>query len=37
LGVLQARDEGEEHCLGGVLEEVGVGALGAVELFGFGL
>jgi hypothetical protein len=37
LGVLQARDEGEEHSLGRILEEVGVGALGAVELLGLSL
>lgn len=37
LRVLKTGDQGEEHCLRGVLKEVGVGALGAVELLGFGL
>lgn len=37
LGVFQSSDQGEEHSLRGILEEVGVGALGAVELFSLGL
>lgn len=37
LGVLQASDEGENNCLRHVFEVIGVGALGAVELLGFGL
>lgn len=37
LGVFQAGGQGKEHGLGRVLEEVGVGALGAVELLSAGL
>lgn len=37
FGILQASDQGEEHRLRGILEEIGVGALGAVELLGLGL
>lgn len=37
LRVFQPGHQREEHSLGGVLQEIGVRALGAVELLGFGL
>lgn len=37
LGVFHTCDQDREHGLRRILEEVGVGALGAVELVGLGL